>query len=246
MHQQEKKLIKGFTLLEVLVVLSIIAIISTVAYQPFQDWRKDRETRLAAEKIRDMLVGINGQVQRGLYGFAQFSMDPTTGILSTNGMLMNNVSRKKSENSSDWNSISTRCKITEMDTYWDHRGEDNTNVEVKSIRLNLNRISFDLTTKSAICFSKDGAYYSAIGDLLGESSGSEEGDTDGTTTEAVVEWIYVCGYGGVCDPDFEAIYEDLNKEEKKKIKNVYMVSWTRFGNISLEKWDARNGNFVAQ
>ena len=30
------------------------------------------------------------------------------------------------------------------------------------------------------------------------------------------------------------------------MKNVYMVSWTRFGNISLEKWDARNGNFVAQ
>ena len=95
MQQLEKKLIKGFTLLEVLVVLSIIAIISTVAYQPFQDWRKDRETRLAAEKIRDMLVGINGQVQRGLYGFGQFSIDPTTGILSTNGMLMHNVSRKK-------------------------------------------------------------------------------------------------------------------------------------------------------
>ena len=236
MHQQEKKLIKGFTLLEVLVVLSIIAIISTAAYQPFQDWRKDRQTRLAAEKIRDMLVTVNGQVQRGLYGFAQFSMDPTTGILSTNGMLMNNVSRKKSENSSDWNSISTRCKITEMDTYWDHRGEDNTNIEVNSFRLDLNRISFDLTQKSAVCFSKDGAYYSAIGDFVGD--------------DTVVEWVYICGYGGTCDPDFVTKYEELGEADKKafikKMKNVYMVSWTRFGNISLEKWDARNGNFVAQ
>ena len=231
MHQQEKKLIKGFTLLEVLVVLSIIAIISTAAYQPFQDWRIDRQTRLAAEKIRDMLVTVNGQVQRGLYGFAQFSMDPTTGILSTNGMLMNNVSRKKSENSSDWNSISTRCKITDMNTYWDHRGEDNTNIEVNSFKLDLSRISFDLTQKSAVCFSKDGAYYSAIGDLL--------------ESEAVVEWIYVCGYGGACDPNFSE-YDTLTAEERKKMKNIYMVSWTRFGNISLEKWDVKNGNFVAQ
>ena len=65
-----------------------------------------------------------------------------------------------------------------------------------------------------------------------------------------MEWVYICGYGGTCDPDFVTKYEELGEVDKKefikKMKNVYMVSWTRFGNISLEKYDPRNGSFVAK
>ena len=66
-----------------MVVISLIAIISTAAYPSFQDWRIDRQTRLAAEKIKDLIVSINGQVQRGLYGFGQFYVDPTVGLFGT-------------------------------------------------------------------------------------------------------------------------------------------------------------------
>ena len=61
---QQKQDIKGFSLLELLVVVVIVAVISAVGYPKFMDWRKDREVRLAAENISSMISGIVAQTQR--------------------------------------------------------------------------------------------------------------------------------------------------------------------------------------
>jgi prepilin-type N-terminal cleavage/methylation domain-containing protein len=42
---QQNQDIKGFTLLELLVVISLVAIISAVAYPNFSSWKKEREVR---------------------------------------------------------------------------------------------------------------------------------------------------------------------------------------------------------
>ena len=63
--------IKGFNLLELIVVVVIIGVISAIGYPKFSDWRVDRETRNSVIKIKSLIQGINAQVQRGQYAFVQ-------------------------------------------------------------------------------------------------------------------------------------------------------------------------------
>ena len=70
MQAQDEK-IKGFSLLELIVVVVLIGIVSAIGYPQFSEWRKDREVRDAVIKIRSLIEGINAQVQRGQYAFVQ-------------------------------------------------------------------------------------------------------------------------------------------------------------------------------
>ena len=74
MRVQDEK-IKGFNVLELLIVIAIIGVLSAVAYPNFSDWRKDRETRNSVVKIKSLIEGINAQVQRGQYAFVQVDVE---------------------------------------------------------------------------------------------------------------------------------------------------------------------------
>jgi len=98
---QQKKKIKGFSLIELLVVIAIIAAISGVAIPQFASWSKERAVKNSAERIKGLAISINSQVQRGLYGFAQFNIIPLPDdeeySFQTNGMLMSNLATNISE-----------------------------------------------------------------------------------------------------------------------------------------------------
>ena len=79
--------VKGFTLLELLVVLLIVALISAVGYPNFLSWSKDREVRQASEKLANSITSINTQTQRGTYSFTQLLIVPSSSgvIFKTKG-----------------------------------------------------------------------------------------------------------------------------------------------------------------
>ena len=66
-----EKNIKGFNILELIVVLAIIGVISALAYPQFSSWKKGREVRTDALKVKKVFEGINAQVQRGQFAFVQ-------------------------------------------------------------------------------------------------------------------------------------------------------------------------------
>ena len=91
MQTQQKK-IKGFTLLELLVVVVIIGSISAIGFLPFKNWRSDRLARAGAVAVSSVIQDIYSQVQRGHYSFAQFRVhsegegDDETWFISSYGM----------------------------------------------------------------------------------------------------------------------------------------------------------------
>ena len=228
MQMQQKKKIKGFTIIELLVVIAIIAVISGLAIPQFANWSKERAVKNSAERIKDLAVSINSQVQRGLYGFAQFSIIPSTDddegySFQTNGMLMSNLATNISE-TDNWYKTSVRCK--NEDTFWDHLGASNDRAEVRSF--NIDNVNTSIDIESGVCFSKDGSWFSSSGDLLDD--------------ETNIEGMYICGdMSGDC-PTTTGTDESATFD----MEFLYELSWTRFGNIKLERFDNKRKIWVVQ
>ena len=225
MQMQQKKKIKGFTIIELLVVIAIIAVISGLAIPQFANWSKERAVKNSAERIKDLAVSINSQVQRGLYGFAQFSIIPLADdegySFQTNGMLMSNLATNISE-TDDWYKTSVRCQ--DDDTFWDHLGASNDRAEVRSF--SIDNVNTSIDNNSGVCFSKDGSWFSSSGDLL--------------DSETVILGMYICG-----DMD-ESCPGSSNEEGDYNMELLYELSWTRFGNIKLERYDNKRKQWVVQ
>ena len=142
-----KQDIKGFTILELLVVITIVAVVSAVGYPNFMDWRKDREVRAAAEKVATMLTGISTQAQKCYFPFVQFQVVPgnSNGDLTSKGLTQDRMSIKLNQASTK----SLDCTIVNSG-YWDNHLVDTYTAEV----------GVNISGSGAICFSKDGSYFS--------------------------------------------------------------------------------------
>ena len=227
MQMPQKKKIKGFTIIELLVVIAIIAVISGLAIPQFANWSKERAVKNSAERIKDLAVSINSQVQRGLYGFAQFSIIPLADdegySFQTNGMLMSNLATNISE-TDDWHQTSVRCK--NEDAFWDHLGASNNRAEVRSF--NIDNVNLSIGKESGVCFSKDGSWFSSSGDLL-----------DG---EKNIEGMYICGDMSQDCPGTTGEGESATFN----MEYLYELSWTRFGIVILERFDNKRKIWVVQ
>ena len=225
--QVQEKNIKGFNLIELLVVIAIISVISAAAYPNFSSWKKAREVRGAAVKIKSLFTNINSQVQRGLYGFVQVEVKATTGEVKviSKGMKLSNLSSKIYKSDDAWNTDQTsRCAL---DQDWDDEGMDSDGN--KSNKLEVSWLEFDdiavnFEAKSGtVCFSKDGSWYST----------AEEFESSGV--------FYICeGKKIKCSVKANGEPNDLKHD------NLFALNWSRFGNITLEKWSKSKSEWILQ
>lgn len=220
--QVQEKNIKGFNLIELLVVIAIISVISAAAYPNFSSWKKAREVRGAAIEIKSLFTNINSQVQRGLYGFVQVEVTATTGEVKviSKGMKLSNLSSKINDSDDDWNTDQTsRCAL---DQDWDDEGDKSNKLEVNSLELDDIAVNFEAKS-GTVCFSKDGSWYSTAGEF--ESSGA----------------FYICEVKEIkCDVKEDGDPNDLNQD------NLFALNWSRFGNITLEKWSKSKSEWILQ
>jgi len=214
-----------------------VGIISAIGIPKFNSWNKDRVVRAEAERVRDIVTSITSQVQRGLYGFGQFEVSVSEGTISfsTNGMLMGNIATKVLDRDN-------LCRTGDEGLdYWDHFGINKQNVEVRLYQTE--EIKVDVSN-GAVCFSKDGSLFS--------------GDIEFEDNADVVETIFICSRDiETCeDPELDLANtedEELGgTEEEQEIEKdpnppvIYVVSWSRFGNVKLEKWYSKSSQWIVQ
>jgi type IV pilus assembly protein PilA len=223
MRALEKKT-KGFTLLELLVVIAILGILSATAYPNISSWIKERKVRQAAEKIKNLISGINTQVQRGSYEFVQvrFIEDGSVTIF-TSGIGMNSLAAKKKDPDNDFNKKNARCNIS--NEYWDDKGSDVPASPGVGL-FTSDEITINFADTNAVCFSKDGSYFS--------DSGIESPLIVCLRRITIVK----CNANaGVPDIDLYKIDGDWKGDENY----IYGVAWSRFGDVVMKKWVVEYG-----
>ena len=247
-----EKNIKGFNILELIVVVVIIGLISALAFPNISSWTKERETRNAAQRIKTLMTNINSQVQRGKYGFVQVFVqdlkdedDETKQIVivKSKGMKMNTLMTMVNDGTHVWNDDNGNtkwCDVDETNTdYWDDQGsEDGIVSEVGYFKFE--NIAVNFRNKiGAVCFSSDGTWYSGAEEFSSESVADSEVSVDSVFFLCVRKVAEsVCEIG-----ESDGFPSTATKENNQPI---FAVSWSRFGNITLEKWSNSKNDWILQ
>ena len=245
MRVQDEK-IKGFNVLELIIVIAIIGVLSAVAYPNFSDWQKDRETRSAVVEIKSLIEGINAQVQRGQYAFVQVDVEEgklLTGddglIVTSKGMKPKTLATLLNTGGSDWwVKPNERCNNVDQ-AYWDEDPDPDRDQIIDLDKIEVRQITLDnvATTwredKGAVCFGKNDQWYSGNGKLVSSSGGDVSVDS----------YLFICNRSRtrfLCDID------NSTGEPTTEHDHLYVIEWSRFGNIKLEKWNKRDSEWIEQ
>ena len=249
MRVQDEK-IKGFNVLELIIVITIIGVLSAVAYPNFSDWRKDRETRNSVVKIKSLIEGINAQVQRGQYAFVQVDVKEGELVSGDDGLIVTSKGMKpktlatllNNGESGWWVRPNERCYIVdkaEAEAYWDEDPDPDRNQIIDLDKIEVRQIVLDNVATTwrddvgAVCFGKNDQWYSGNGELV-----SSSGD------DVIVDsYLFICNRSNTrsqCDID------NVTGEPTTEHDHLYVIEWSRFGNIKLEKWNKRDAEWIEQ
>ena len=243
MRAQDEK-IKGFSLLELLVVVVIIGVISGVGYPKFNEWRIDRETRSSVIKIKSLFDGINAQVKRGQYAFVQVHIKEESDSLhvTSKGMKPAKLASLINDSTSTWwSDINGRCN-TDEDAYWDddpHQGRNS--IEVRQIVLD--NIATTWTKKTvAVCFGKNERWFSATSNFTSSPPPPKEEEGGGLSMQSMLNspsnQLIVCRR--------TSSQSQCDQADPSASEQSFKIEWSSFGNVKLEKWDKRSGGWALQ
>ena len=254
----QAKNIKGFNILELLVVMAIIAVVSATAYPQFNTWNKEREVRRSVEEIKSLMKNIFTQTERGTFGFVQVHFENTSEglVVTSKGMTMQSLATKMNNGSDAWNntppSPRDRCKIEQTTPpYWD-TDMDNNATDDEGNRLfaegfgeKLKAAAYSLTLKDvivafpgtgegsgAVCFARNGRFYEGNDLLLKPVD-------DANSYPQPYNFVYICRVELQSCPINPGETTDGYEKNPSdtKVKHLRSVKWGRYGNFSTGKWD---------
>ena len=96
-------------------------------------------------------------------------------------------------------------------------------------------VNFGSKTSGTICFSKDGTWYSADGEFESNTS--------------IIEAFYVCNRtAAITKCNVAAPFSPKPELPIPGVEHKYVfeINWSRFGNVTMEKWNQKKGEWVLQ
>jgi len=211
--------IKGFTLLELLVVIVIISVVSAIGYPKFTSWKKDREIRYASEKVANLLTNISTQAQRGSFPFVQFM------VKHPSESKVEFITR--GQEPEDYNTNlnlgkKPKCSTAKTSIYFKDNEFDKYDSEDEKIS-----VQIDINLVGAVCFSQNGTYFEKEGRL--SSSNNPNVLIEGRLSN---NYVIICSKDNAAKTGKKCATTKGDGLEKP----AYLVEWSRFGNISKFKW----------
>ena len=229
---QQKQNIKGFTLLELLVVVAIVGIISAVGYPRLDTWISKNRVIAEAEKIHSLISLVTSQVERGYYPYAmiQFETGSPT-VIKAQGVTQTTFNKRikkpgapaiaceKSDftgwldgGTKEWQEISTHTM--HEDTFLDKLSQSSSQSKEKTI-----------------CFSKGGKYFK-------EPSGLHWVIFDKDQNRSTANYITICHVNSqICDTQNKKFDPDEDYD-------AYLVKYSRFGLVEKYRWDYVKKDFI--
>ena len=118
----------------------------------------------------------------------------------------------------------------------------NTKLEVAQFILGKVTTTFPTPTSpestGAVCFSKNARWYSGAGNFVS----TDPSETDGTNT-SVDTILFLCTRNNdfsKCDID------EATGRPASEHRNLFLLEWSRFGDVTMEKWVVKNNDWVLQ
>ena len=228
---QQKQNIKGFTLLELLVVVAIVGIISAVGYPRLDTWISKNRVIAEAEKIHSLISLVTSQVERGYYPYAmiQFETGSPT-VIKAQGVTQTTFNKRIKKPGAP----AIACEKSDFTGWLDGGTKEWQEISTHTMHEDtfLDKLSQASQSKEkTICFSKGGKYFK-------EPSGLHWVVFDKDQNRSTANYITICHVNTqICDTQNKKFDPDEDYD-------AYLVKYSRFGLVEKYRWDYVKKDFI--
>ena len=223
---QQNQNIKGFTLLELLVVLAIVAIVSAVGYPSFDTWVSKNRVKSEADKIAGLFSSATTQVERGMYAYVliEFESGKFPTVITARGVSQSDLVKRLRQDPP------IKCDTSDFAGLW---------TEINTHTMHEDTYIDTLAKKgvggggATICFSKGGTYFKSNTGL-----GNKFFDGENKVGKETSNFITICHNNSSHCDTLNGAFDD----EKKY--TAYLVRYSRFGLITKYIWSFKKNDWI--